>query len=425
MAHGLTPYRVGKLAEQSLRPGGGVLARWAAARLCRPETVCLSHTSDHVEHLVHLLRSAPDPEMAGQAARSLADPRVSGEPRLLAWTVDALINDRPHCSGGFEGELSDRVLDFLLGPEAGPNRLEMCLAGSGSPLHKRRSLALAAFWFINATCTAADREVRARAGAFLSRTGQPDLLRALEETVLVAIGDRFGLQHYSYSVNTVWKQRPILWDDDGEPSPLLRFHLANPHLPLRPGEEDPLPGYVQGHNGPLLAVLAQPEDLIADYLAVHGPQPTVDALFEGAARQGSPDGFAAACRSALRALPAGPARARLCRKAALDNRDVGRAIVRETGWTWDGDEAAFFWFTEQWERYEALDAGGARLRAYCQAHRDDDFLFGRAKEIARKINRRNPVPPPQYPARTPTSPRNQGPMGSWPTSFGMGGFGTH
>ncbi|MEV0201635.1 hypothetical protein [Nonomuraea sp. NPDC050691] len=419
----LTPYRVRKLTEQALRPGGGFRARRAAARLCRPETVCLSHTSAHVEQLVHLLRSAPDPEMADQAARTLADPRVSGDPKLLAWTVTTLTN-RPYSYGRLDGELSGRVLDFLLGPEVGPSRLETCLAGSGSLLHPRQSAASVGFWFIKAACTAEDDEVRARAGAFLSRTGQPHLLRALEETVLAAVGDRFRLM-FSYAVDAVWKQRPILWDDDGEPSPLLRLHLANPHLPLRPGEKTPLPGHVQAHNGPLLAVLAQREDLIADYLAVHGPKVTVDSLFEGAAQRVSPDGFAAACRGALRALPVGPARERLCQKAARDYRDVGRAIVRETGWVWGDDEAAFCWFTEQWERYDALDPDGARLRAYGRTHRDDDDLFYRAKKIAKKTSRPNPFPPRPDPDRTPTSPRNRGPIGGWATSYGAGGFSTH
>ena len=49
----------------------------------------------------------------------------------------------------------------------------------------------------------------------------------------------------------------------------------------------------------------------------------------------------------------------------------------------------------------------------------------RAEEIAMKTSRRNPLPPRRYPARRPTSPCNHGTIGSWPTSYGVGGFGTH
>ncbi|WP_128382470.1 hypothetical protein [Streptomyces cavernae] len=279
------------------------------------------------------------------------------------------------------------------------------------------------FWFVKAACTAEDEEARARAGTFLRRTGHPHLLWVLEEVVLSVIGDQFCLPT-SRTVEDLWKQPPVLWDDHGEPSPLLRLHLANPHLPLRPAKENPLPSWLQARNGPLLAVLAQRDDLIADYLAVHGPETTVEALFEGATQRVGPDGFAASCRGALRGLPVGPARESLCQEAARDYHDVGRAIVRETGWVWDGDEAAFCWFTEQWERYDALDPDGARLRAYARAHRDDDELFYRAEEIAKKTSRPNPLPPrPRTdPLRTPASSRHRG--GSWPTDLGSS-FGGH
>ncbi|WP_189602197.1 hypothetical protein [Streptomyces lateritius] len=416
----MTAYQIDVLMERALRPGGGFLARRAAARLCRPEAIRQSD-SGLVEQLVRILRSAPDPHIAAQAARTLADPRVSGDPELLASTFVAMIN-RSGYRGGANAELGVRVLDFLLGPPAGETRLESFLGAAHPRSDWWTSPETVSFWFVKEACATRDNTVRARAGAFLSGTAEPHLLSALERVVLFDICKTFYLPAL-HTLPPGWEWQP-LWSG-GELSPRLRLHLANPRLPLRPPHGPSKFGPLEACAGPLLAVLSQREDLIADYLAVHGPEPTVSALLKGAAESSGRAGFAADCRSALCGLPAGPAREELCRHAARWGSEVGQSIVRETGWVWDGDEASFCWFTEQWERYDALDPDGARLRVFGLTRKDDRELFRRAERIAEENGRPNPLPPPPpFPKRTPPSPSPwQG--GSWPTSPGAsygGGF---
>ncbi|MFD4247327.1 hypothetical protein ACFWP3_37930 [Streptomyces sp. NPDC058525] len=416
MERRLTAYRIGVLTERALRPGGGFWARRAAARLCRPEAVRLAG-SGLVEQLVRILRSAPDPDIAAQAARTLADPRVSGDRELLASIVIAMIN-RPGHMGGSDGELDVPVLDFLLGQQAGATRLESFLAAARPGSDWWTSPETVGFWFVKEACARnRDDTVRARAGAFLSGTAEPHLLRALEKIVLLDICKAFRLPA-SYTQPRGWEPQPLWSGYGGEPSPRLRLHQANPHVPLRPPQDTSYSGALEACAGPLLAVLSQREDLIADYLAVHGPEPTVSALLKGAAASGGRAGFAADCRGALRGLPVGPAREELCRHAARWGSRVGRSIVRETGWVWDDDEAAFCWFTEQWERYDALDPDGARLCAFGLTRKDDHGLLRRAEQIAGEAGRPNPLPPPPpFPTPTPLSPSPwQG--GSYPTSPG-------
>lgn len=146
----------------------------------------------------------------------------------------------------------------------------------------------------------------------------------------------------------------------------------------------------------------------------------VKSLRDGFSIEAPPE-FMQACRQALRRLEDPAARDDVCRSALYGDEEMRAAAVDASYVPSDVDEfqeAAFLFATEQWERYEAADADGTLLTAFCAKERffhtrwRDAFQRG-IRRAASRSGRADPFPPPP---RTPTPSRRRDGTGSWPTS---------
>lgn len=155
------------------------------------------------------------------------------------------------------------------------------------------------------------------------------------------------------------------WADGGFlPGALVtEVSIANPHLdPATP------PGRT---GGVLLAVAKDRPDLID--LTRPG---TVDAVLSGT-RMASAD-LTEKYRRVLRELPEGVARERLCEIACsrLPGHEEAVAAAIGAGYAPEGrrERAVFYFLTEQWEKYDAVDPDGELVyAAYLDVHHSPDL----------------------------------------------------
>jgi hypothetical protein len=251
-------------------------------------------------------------------------------------------------------------------------------------------------------------DVRTRRGLadLLRDTDHPALLLAVEESFADAV--RRGPRH-------------LLWTAEGRPAPLLEIALANPRLP-RPCYRDNSVFSRQIIEGSLLALLCGRRDLLARYDAFHLVRFLLDVIC-GRLGEPFPRHIVAMSRWALRDLPAGSARESLCSEALAGNAEARAAVV--DGCHLPADPARhllFLYCTDQWERYDALDPHGRRLRRSGYSWEDWCLLYDAAKRGGRR-----PPPEPRQkfrgPAvRTPYRPGGSGTAGSGGFSTG-GGYG--
>lgn len=384
--------------------------------------------------------------------------------------------------------MSPALAEFLLAadPRSPHSPRVRVVAGMGldGPRHQRQPDAGVASSVLNLALAADDPVVREGLTEVLSTTDEPHLLDVLE----TAFADR--LHHNLLTLR--------LWDRAGEPGPILRMALVNPHLPRPAGEG----------TRPELAVLMalrerydllagfDSDELVADLLHNVGPVPHAPAVRRalrsfcpGPAREavcrwamdgddeavaaaveagyrperpdavplfllltGQWDGFRAtdpetlhrhgapdaveglleladpdadtppdvrqACLRLLRDLPPGPDRDALCRAAM--HSEVATGIVLASGATpSDPDDLpAFLAITGQWDRYDAVDPDGAKLRRYTDNLYDWQRERDRLRESAGRAGRPMPCEPAQWGS---SSGRRAGGTGT----AGTGGFSVH
>ncbi|EIE99197.1 hypothetical protein [Saccharomonospora glauca] len=145
-----------------------------------------------------------------------------------------------------------------------------------------------------------------------------------------------------------------LWDDNGEPRPLLRILTTNPHLPLRPEIPDTA----------LVSILRNRFDLLGEYDQETSARALVTVL---ATTHKIPAETSAArvvegCRRALRELLPGAGRELVCQRAiAGDDESITAAI--DAGYRPSNEELhpLFLFSTEQWDAYDRLDPNGEAL----------------------------------------------------------------
>jgi hypothetical protein len=192
----------------------------------------------------------------------------------------------------------------------------------------------------------------------------------------------------------------------GADRPIAALAAANPHLPTPTADMAALIGLglVRGDTETLWSIVADQ------------PVPAVRQVAILAARSANPT-WRETCHEMLRGLRSDESRHELCR-LACHQPEVLRDIVREAGYRPGPDLPlpVFFFATEQWELYDAVDPDGTALAALC---RQEPYLYDRELHIAiinvaQRTGRPNPYPPPP-PQRSPGHQRP--PIGSWPTSF--------
>ncbi|MFB6718935.1 hypothetical protein ACFCV3_02200 [Kribbella sp. NPDC056345] len=187
---------------------------------------------------------------------------------------------------------------------------------------------------------------------------------------------------------------------------------ANPHV--QPSGTD--------GNGVLLAVIKDRLDLL-DFTRPH----TVDALLHGAERADLAD----KCLRVLKALPPGPAQERLCEIVPhrAGREDVATKVAVEAGYVPGKleDRIVFFFLTEQWSRYDAIDPTGELLyAAYAGIQRaaGDHGLTSKLIETARRNGRPDPAVryyKENYPDEIDGSDGKRRPAGGYSSDYGIGG----
>ncbi|MFI8165590.1 hypothetical protein ACIGAN_04425 [Streptomyces sp. NPDC085931] len=363
---------------------GRVLGSYAVARLARQlqrDTGSLAAGS-----LVRIAAKASQP-VAGQAFDALV--AVCEEPRAAG---EVVYQSLLQCGGGRDAG-DDRAWTAVAGP---------LLLGGGPPPRLVR--------FLDGE-PAGDHEwtrpegIAERLMMLLSDSPRrPDLVRFLSATdqplILAALAAR--------------------WDDGGflPGASVAQVSTANPHLdPATP------PGRA---GGVLLAVAKDRPDLID--LTRPG---TVDAVLNGT-RLASAE-LAEKYRRVLRELPEGGARERLCEIACsrMPGYEEAVAAAIDAGYAPEGqrERAVFYFLTEQWEKYDAVDPDGELVyAAYLDVHRSPDLHAhsrtwqfidtarrnGRPDPAARYL-RENPIP------RRPQRDRPRGSGGGHSSDYGSGG----
>ncbi|GIJ76505.1 hypothetical protein SAMN05443287_10822 [Micromonospora phaseoli] len=109
---------------------------------------------------------------------------------------------------------------------------------------------------------------------------------------------------------------------------------------------------------------------------------------------GVPDDVRAACRPTLRDIAAGRQAQTVCREAANGSRTAVEVVV-ETGLV-PADERwtpVFLFLTRQWDRYDAIDPDGRRLRAYADRLPPESHERDRLREAAAAGGRPAPCEP--------------------------------
>ncbi|EIE99198.1 hypothetical protein [Saccharomonospora glauca] len=193
-----------------------------------------------------------------------------------------------------------------------------------------------------------DKDFPAR-DALLELLCTTDHPRLLTELIQVFRKNPSGLPNQDRRGNTY-----DLWDDNGEPRPLMRILRTNPHLTLPP--EIPATALVFLQMGRFDRLSeCDPEDLVRTLLA------TVAAVHQPHLNT-PPSHIMAACRRALRELTSAEAQALVCWKAIAGDAEA-LAAARDAGYRPFDDklQPLFFFLTEQWDVYNCLDPDGSEL----------------------------------------------------------------
>jgi hypothetical protein len=130
------------------------------------------------------------------------------------------------------------------------------------------------------------------------------------------------------------------------------------------------------------------------------PARRTDNLLRVLDEAGVPDHVRAACRPTLRDIGAGQPAETLCRKAENGSRTAIEAVVDSGLLPADERRTPLFLFlTRQWDRYDAVDPDGQRLRAYAKGLRPDEYERDRLCAAAAAGQRPAPCEPAlPYPA---------------------------
>lgn len=407
------------LQARALR-GAGPLGRAAAALLCRwllgrrpEETVAAA--------VARVACSAPAPRARDRAWRALAawDERDYRFRALVVFGLQQagvppgrfdhspqLGNPVPAAVVGF---LVAEVPDCAYRPAV---RLTQFLADDELPLPRLLDMrhSWVAEWIVDAALHGPPDPAYRALLDVLAVTDQPDLLAALQS---------------ASSPDLLWR--------DGRAAPLTEALLANPHFPL------PVPERAGGSRiearQVLLAVLQgrisevlQSVDVVSAstvYVSV-----VVNALLKGPG-PGAPAVALERVHQALCGLAPGPAREKLC-EAAVAGHPAAVAAVVEAGHlpADQRDHLGFLVVTGQWERYDAADPDGERLRAYCveqdvYLHDADEhtrYIRGlrriRIRQMTAQAGRPDPYPARPEPRPMPGQQPGRRALGSWPTSSG-------
>ncbi|TDC93325.1 hypothetical protein [Actinomadura sp. 7K507] len=416
------------------RQDPGPLAAWVQARRVRhrlargfTEDSALSSRPRAFRALARTLWTAPEGSRASsialRAAReAAANPFALRE--LLAVFCTATVGEtgKPPLASLAPLPTPSPVTAFLLDPAEDPaprivaflDAPEPALPGPVNASHQEL-----ACWLVHTAMAEEDTHPTGFGplSDLLARTGQPDLLDALRSAFSSAVHDG---HHFATHSDATRSPRPYrLWRHTS-PTLLTRVLLANPHLPSLPPPPDEEPPWRTKVPEVLLALLKGRPDLVGPITRIWGPHGVVASLREGLSI-GAPPEFTRECRQALRHLDHPVGRDDVCRSALYGDAEMLAAAV-EAGYLPSGldeaQKAAFFFATEQWERYDDADPDGSLLTAFCvvKRHRRTkwrDPLDQGVRTAAYNSGRPDPHPAPSY-TRTPHSRR--GPAGSWPTS---------
>ncbi|GIJ73799.1 hypothetical protein Voc01_087160 [Virgisporangium ochraceum] len=470
-----------EIAWQRRSPPG----RWVTGLIARRRVL----TDRDLWALVLVLADSGHPVARG-SARATLDRWWDGcdDDRARIWYAVWLRLTRNRL-GHVDHRISPALAGFLLaGDPRSPHVPRIRLVAGidlDAPRHHRHPDAGVGSFVVSLALGADDPAVRDGLTGVLSTTDEPLLLDAIE----AAFASRL---HADLSALR-------LWDAAGEPTPVLRIALANPHLPRPAG----------AGTRPALAVLMalrerydllagfEGESLVADLLHSLGPQPyapavrralrnfgpgaareavcrwamdgddeAVDAAVEAGYRPADPDavplflvltgqwdGFRAAdpetlyrygvpdaverlldvlhpdadtppdvrraCLRLLRDLPPGSDRDALCDAAMYS--DVATEVALASGATPSDPELvpAFLAMTGQWDRYDAVDPDGTKLRRYTDSLYDWERERDRLRESARRAGRPMPCEPSEAWSRS--VGRRAGGTGT----AGTGGFSVH
>jgi hypothetical protein len=331
------------------------------------------------------IAASPSRPAADRALRALAE--ACEDPRAAGTVIDQCL-----LMCGDRGDEHDRTWSSVAAPlllEGAPPRLVRFLDHgpvAGEPWPRPEDIVDRLMM-----CVSFDSPRRPDLERFLSTTDQPLILDALAAR---------------WSGDTSLPNRIV-----------VDVTVANPHV-VPPDS---------GRNV-LLAVAKDRLDLI-DFTRAQ----TADALFLGTRL--SRDDLADEYRRALRALPPGAARERLCYIASCGERGVEEAVaaVIEAGYAPEGrrDRAVFLYLTEQWDRYDAVDPDGELLyAAYADLHRSSGHGAHSRKWSILHTARRNGRPDPavRYLEENPVSgsgepDRRRGSAGGYGSDYGGGDYG--
>ncbi|TDC38910.1 hypothetical protein E1281_38960, partial [Actinomadura sp. KC345] len=280
-----------------------------------------------------------------------------------------------------------RVVAFLDAPESP-------LPGPGNGVHGRL-----AEWLVHAAM-AEDDEAFGPLSALLARTGQGDLTGALRSAFYRGVQD-------GTRPDDGRSPRPYRLWRTARPTALTRIVQANPNLLHLPPPPDREPPWTTRAPLVLLALVKGRSDLVGPIMRIDGPHGVVASLREGVSTEAAPE-FTEECRRALRHLDHPEARDDVCRSALYGEAEMLAAAVEADYLPSGLDEAqkaAFFFATEQWERYDAADPDGSLLTAFCVVKRHrrtkwQDPLDKGIRTASYKSGRPDPHPPPSY-TRTP------------------------
>jgi hypothetical protein len=367
--------RITAWLQRQATGGTGVAARIGARRLCRRLLRAGRYDWEAATRVLLVLYQARDPRAADLAAAALDRAWADDTRREPVWSAICrlAVGWEPGLSGPYEiVALPPRIVRFLLAPgPGGGTRLEGVL--SRDPERDAHAAGIV----VSAAVGAADDPVRRDLSQLLSTSAHPALLGAVEravEEVLLAAGGRGRSLPPGYR----------LWDA-GEPAPLLRLALTNPHLPRPP--VDPRDGRARGA---LVAILFDRLDLLERHVGFY-----LLRVLKAALAGPLPAEVAATIRRALREVAA--LEDAVCYEAVSvgrTNHEVAAAF-REAGAGWRDPRrrALYLYFTRQWREYDRHDPNGELIWAYLLDHHWNVDI-DRMRRMAARAGRRDPLPAP-------------------------------
>jgi hypothetical protein len=392
---------VPSLAEQCATSSSGLMARAAFGCLCVNQITRLRLAD--ARPVLRVLFRARDPRMAEVARRRLERhgyPGRGDEYRLYS-ALWMLVIDREH-PGRFR-DMTYSAARYLLAPAEpafeGP-KVRLVAAFRHAQSHVQHSVADA---LVDAAVHADDERVREALTAVMIATDQPDLLDALHRAW--------------WKECERWSELLDAGVDPGGPLPLdaglariTEVLRSNPELSRR-----------WPRTAGMLAVLEDRADLSA------GISPSEYRVgLAHLLRRSTSTVLRQRCRAVLRR----PWMAEALCLAVMRGDDgeslkawleIGHLAVKQSC------QAAFLFWTREWDAYDRLDPNGKRLRRFLLDQKRSPGRR-RLRKIAEEAGRPDPCPPDWIEQqRRQVTEERRGPLGSWPTSPmspGSHGFGT-